>query len=338
MHTTHLIGATGNIGKRIVEKGGDLHNINVISRFELKLDQRPLYYNFDSKSIGGTAIKEGDIIIFAAAISEPSVVSAQFEKAFTVNVESTGDFIEKALEKGCKVLFLSSDTVYGNVEKGFNEDQPVNPRGAYAEMKAVIEKRFLGNPNFRVFRLSYNLHKDDRFTKYLRQCAESGVEAEIFDPLKRAVIHRDDTVDAILNLCEGSKTETNEEPGWKASEPVGPIINCGGPKVISRQELTEIIKRVALPNLKYKVTRPPAKFYGDRPEVINMICNGSHCKKCMPIEMYLGRLHTPIEEAVKIEFGLSGEVPKFGSQIYDRWPDGNIKNAGAVFVPPEDVE
>ena len=71
---THLVGATGNIGKRVVEKGGD--KINVISRFELKLDQRPLYYNFDSKSIGGTSIKEGDVIIFAAAniITSPSLI------------------------------------------------------------------------------------------------------------------------------------------------------------------------------------------------------------------------------------------------------------------------
>ena len=143
---TYLVGATGNIGKRVVEKGGD--KINVISRFELKLDQRPLYYNFDAKTIGGTAIKEDDVIIFAAAISEPSVVSAQFEKALAVNVDSTGEFIETALGKGCKVLFLSSDAVYGDVETGFDESHPTNPKGAYAEMKARVEKRFEGNPNF----------------------------------------------------------------------------------------------------------------------------------------------------------------------------------------------
>ena len=154
---THLVGATGNIGKRVVEKGGE--NINVISRFELKLDQRPLYYNFDAKTIGGTAIKEGDVIIFAAAISEPSVVSAQFQKALAVNVESTGEFIETALGKGCKVLFLSSDAVYGEVETGFDESHPTNPKGAYAEMKAVVEKRFEGNPSFKALRLSYNFHK-----------------------------------------------------------------------------------------------------------------------------------------------------------------------------------
>ena len=279
---THLVGATGNIGSRVVEKGGD--DINIISRFELKLDQRPLYYNFDAKTIGGTAIKEGDVIIFAAAISEPSVVSAQFDKALAVNVESTGEFIETALGKGCKVLFLSSDAVYGDVESGFDESHPVNPKGAYAEMKAIVEKRFEKNPNFKALRLSYNFHKDDRFTKYLRQCAESGVEAEIFDPLTRAVVHRDDTVDAILSIASN----------WDNAD--GQYINCGGPEVMSRQRFTEIIKRIALPTLKYKVTSPPAKFYGDRAKFSEM-----HSPN---IEKVLGRKRHTVEEAVKLEFDL----------------------------------
>ena len=279
---TYLVGATGNIGSRVVEKGGD--DINIISRFELKLDQRPLYYNFDSKSIGGTSIKEGDVIIFAAAISEPSVVSAQFQKALAVNVESTGEFIETALGKGCKVLFLSSDAVYGDVETGFDESHPTNPKGAYAEMKAIVEKRFEKNPNFKALRLSYNFHKDDRFTKYLRQCAESGVEAEIFDPLTRAVVHRDDTVDAILSIASN----------WDNAD--GQYINCGGSEVMSRQRFTEIIKRIALPTLKYKVTSPPAKFYGDRAKFSEM-----HSPN---IEKVLGRKRHTVEEAVKLEFDL----------------------------------
>ena len=278
---THLVGATGNIGKRVVEKGED---INVISRFELKLDQRPLKYNFDNKSIGGTRIQEGDVIIFAAAISEPSVVSAQFDKALAVNVESTGEFISKVLEKGCKVLFLSSDAVYGDVESGFDESHPVNPKGAYAEMKAVVEKRFEGNPNFKALRLSYNFYKDDRFTKYLRQCAESGVEAEVFDPLTRAVVHRDDTVDAILNIAAN----------WDNAD--GQYINCGGPQVLSRQQFTEIVKRVALPTLKFKVTTPPAKFYTERAAFSEMYSPN--------LEKILGRKRHTIQQAVELEFGV----------------------------------
>lgn len=279
---THLVGATGNIGKRVVEKGGD--KINAISRFELKLDQRPLYYNFDAKSIGGTAIKEGDVIIFAAAISEPSVVSAQFEKALAVNVDSTGEFIETALGKGCKVLFLSSDAVYGDVESGFDESHPPNPKGAYAEMKAVIEKRFEGNLNFKALRLSYNFYKDDRFTTYLRQCAENGVEAEVFDPLTRSVVHRDDTVDAILSIAAN----------WDNAE--GQYINCGGPQVLSRQQFTEIVKNIALPNLKFKVTQPPAKFYGDRAAFSEM-----HSPN---LEKILGRPRHTVQQAVELEFGV----------------------------------
>ena len=277
---THLVGATGNIGKRVVEKGGD--KINVISRFELKLDQRPLYYNFDAKTIGGTAIKEGDVIIFAAAISEPSVVSAQFDKALAVNVESTGEFIQTALGKGCKVLFLSSDAVYGDVETGFDESHPVNPKGAYAEMKAVVEKRFEKNLNFKALRLSYNFFKDDRFTTYLRQCAEKGVEAEVFDPLTRAVVHRDDTVDAILSIAAD----------WDKAD--GQYINCGGPEVMSRQRFTEIVKKIALPTLKFKVTTPPAKFYADRAVFSEM-----HSPN---LEKILGRKRHTVEEAVKLEF------------------------------------
>ena len=279
---TYLVGATGNIGKRVAEKGGK--DINIISRFELKLDQRPLYYNFDAKTIGGTAIKEGDVIIFAAAISEPSVVSAQFEKALAVNVESTGEFIQTALGKGCKVLFLSSDAVYGDVEHGFDESHPTNPKGAYAEMKAVVEKRFEGNPNFKALRLSYNFHKDDRFTTYLQQCAEKGVEAEIFDPLTRAVVHRDDTVDAILSIAAN----------WDIAD--GQYINCGGPDVISRQEFTQIVKQTALPSLQYKVTCPPAKFYGDRAAFSEMSSPN--------LEKILGRKSHTVQQAVELEFGV----------------------------------
>ena len=181
-------------------------------------------------------------------------------------------------------MFLSSDAVYGDVESGFDESHPVNPKGAYAEMKAVVEKRFEGNPNFKALRLSYNFYKDDRFTKYLRQCAESGVEAEIFDPLTRAVVHRDDTVDAILSITAN----------WDNAD--GQYINCGGPQVLSRQQFTEVVKRVALPTLKFKVTQPPAKFYTERAAFSEMYSPN--------LEKILGRKRHTMQQAVELEFGV----------------------------------
>ena len=275
---TYLIG-TGNIGKRVLEKGTD---INVISKKELNLEYSPLNYNFDKNSIGGTPLREGDTIIFTAAISEPAIVSAQFEKATRVNVESTGEFIQGAIDLGCKVLFLSSDTVYGDVETGFDESHPINPKGAYAEMKSIVEKRFEGNPNFKSFRCSLNFYKDDRFTQYLKTCAANNVEADIFDPLTRAIVHRDDTVDAILAVAND----------WNLAE--GQYTNCGGPQVLSRAQIAETMKKVALPNLRFKVSRPPSKFYTDRPAFIEM--------KSPNLKRILGRSPVTFEEAVKIEF------------------------------------
>ena len=275
---TYLIG-TGNIGKRVLEKGQD---INVISKKELNLEFSPLSYNFDKDSIGGTPLREGDTIIFTAAISEPAIVSAQFEKATRVNVESTGEFIQGAIDLGCKVLFLSSDTVYGDVETGFDESHPINPKGAYAEMKSIVEKRFEGNPNFKSFRCSLNFYKDDRFTQYLKTCAANNVEADIFDPLTRAIVHRDDTVDAILAVAND----------WSLAE--GQYTNCGGPQVLSRAQIAETMKRVALPNLQFKVSRPPSKFYTDRPAFIEM--------KSPNLKRILGRSPVTFEESVKIEF------------------------------------
>ena len=275
---THLIG-TGNIGKRVLEKGTD---INVITKKELNLETKPLNYNFDKNSIGGTPLREGDTIIFTAAISEPAIVSAQFEKATRVNVESTGEFIQGAIDLGCKVLFLSSDTVYGDVETGFDESHPINPKGAYAEMKSIVEKRFEGNPNFKSFRCSLNFYKDDRFTQYLKTCAANNVEADIFDPLTRAIVHRDDTVDAILAVAND----------WNLAE--GQYTNCGGPQVLSRAQIAETMKKVALPNLQFKVSRPPSKFYTDRPAFIEM--------KSPNLKRILGRSPVTFEEAVKIEF------------------------------------
>ena len=275
---THLIG-TGNIGKRVLEKGQD---IKVITKKELNLETKPLNYNFDKESIGGTPLREGDTIIFTAAISEPAIVSAQFLKATTVNVESTGEFIQGAIDLGCNVLFLSSDTVYGDVETGFDESHPINPKGAYAEMKSIVEKRFEGNPNFKSFRCSLNFYKDDRFTQYLKTCAANNVEADIFDPLTRAIVHRDDTVDAILAVAND----------WSLAE--GQYTNCGGPQVLSRAQIAETMKRVSLPNLQFKVSRPPSKFYTDRPAFIEM--------KSPNLKRILGRSPVTFEEAVKIEF------------------------------------
>ena len=151
MDTLHIIGAKGNIGSRLVEKTEGKYNIRKVvsparsnlfsvdsGYYVLNLADDIHTYNFDT-------LKEGDIVAFTAAISAPSVCAEQFDVAMKVNVESTGEFIQQALDRGCKVIFLSSDAVYGRSEDELDESQPLNPLGVYAKMKVIVEKRFIGN-------------------------------------------------------------------------------------------------------------------------------------------------------------------------------------------------
>ena len=288
MATLHIIGAKGNIGSRLVEKTEGEYDIRkVISPARphllthdsgyhvLNLAEDGFRYDFDT-------LKMGDTVAFCAAISEPSVCANQFQDSLRVNVTSTGDFIYEALKRGCKVIFLSSDAVYGNVLGEFDEEEKVDPLGVYAEMKAVVEKRFLEYPLFKVLRLSYNFFKEDRFTTYLRNCAEEGATAEIFDPFSRSVVHRDDTVDAIIALYNN----------WDVCEES--VINCGGPETLSRVEFSKILKDTVLKDLKTKMVTPNEKFYNDRPAIVSMRSNH--------LEEVLGRPARSIQDAVTLEF------------------------------------
>ena len=288
MATLHIIGAKGNIGSRLVEKTEGKYDIRkVVSPARPHLFTHDSGYHVITLAEDGfrydyDTLKMGDTVAFCAAISEPSVCANQFQDSLRVNVTSTGDFIYEALKRGCKVIFLSSDAVYGNVLGEFDEEEKVDPLGVYAEMKAVVEKRFLEYPLFKVLRLSYNFFKEDRFTTYLRNCAEEGATAEIFDPFSRAVVHRDDTVDAIIALYNN----------WDVCEES--VINCGGPETLSRVEFAKILKDSVYPDLKMKMVTPNEKFYNDRPAIVSMRSNH--------LEEVLGRPARSIQDAVTLEF------------------------------------
>ena len=206
MATLHIIGAKGNIGSRLVEKTEGKYDIRkVVSParthlFTVDSGYHVLNLAEDNFTYDYDTLKMGDTVAFTAAISAPSVCAEQFDVAMKVNVESTGEFIQQALDRGCKVIFLSSDAVYGRSEDELDESQPLNPLGVYAKMKVIVEKRFIGNSKFKVLRLSYNFFKGDRFTTYLRTCASENTVAGLFDPFGRSIVHRDDTVDAIISL------------------------------------------------------------------------------------------------------------------------------------------
>lgn len=204
------------------------------------------------------SIDVGDIVFLTAAISAPDICTHEHDRAWAVNVIGTSSFIQSVINRGARVVFFSSDTVYGEREDEFDETAVSNPAGEYAVMKREVEERFAGNASFKAIRLSYVFSREDKFSRYLAGCAERNEEANLFHPFFRAIVHRDDVVEGLLALAK----HWDEVPEQ--------VINFGGPQVLSRIDFADCLREVYLNGLRFKVTEPGADFFKNRPRFIAM--------------------------------------------------------------------
>lgn len=196
-----IIGKNGFIAKKLLKRGQyKVTTSNELSSDDVYLDLK------NSESFDYSYINEQTNIIFLAAISSPDICNNNYDEAYKVNVIGTKYFIKKALKRGAKILFFSSDVVYGNTIDKVDENSKTNPFGNYAKMKDEVEKSFETEKNFKVFRLSYVLSKEDKYLSYLKSCVDKNEVAEVFHPFSRKVVFIEDVLEAIENKF-GTKTK-----------------------------------------------------------------------------------------------------------------------------------
>ena len=242
-----VVGASGYLGAALLKSVGKTavgcgtSSLGTDSLLRLLLDV-PDEFDYE-------IIQPSDVVLLTAAISAPDICSREHDRAWAVNVTGTSTFIERVIARGGRVIFFSSDTVYGEKEDAFDEQVSCNPAGEYAVMKHEVEKRFTGEKSFKSIRLSYVFSREDKFTKYLAGCVERGEEAELFHPFFRAIVHRGDVVEGALALAE----RWDEFPQQ--------IINFGGPAILSRIEFAECMQKHTFPNFQFRVTEPGAAFF-----------------------------------------------------------------------------
>lgn len=280
-----ILGASGYIGRLLFSEASKIAPVlGTTSRptdnlLRLRLDS-PDEFNYE-------AVQNSDVVLLTAAISAPDICSREFERAYAVNVTGTSTFISRAISRGARIIFFSSDTVYGEKADEFDETSACNPAGDYAVMKHEVEKKFFGNPAFKTIRLSYVFSREDKFTKYLIGCAGRGEEAEIFHPFYRAVVHRDDVVKGAIALAQ----RWDEFPQS--------VINFGGPDIIARTEFAQTLKDSVLPALYFRQIEPGPEFFANRPRVIQM--------KSSLLAALLERPARSLREAAQFEFNQRGK-------------------------------
>lgn len=275
-----VIGATGYIGSKLFSAAAQVGRVLGTSSSAASSQHTHLDLAAPGDFVERN-IRAEDIVYITAAISAPDVCASNPEWARQINVVGTGDIIEQALRVGARVIFFSTDAVYGDQSVEFDETLPCRPAGEYALMKHEIEERFKGSTAFKSLRLSYAFSSEDKFTRYLSACARSGASAEIFHPFLRSVVYRADVVAAAVGLA--SKWDDVDEQN----------INIGGPEILSRVQLAEYIRSAGMMDLNFKVVHPEPSFFEHRPRLIAM--------RSPIMSRLLGRNPLSIDQAARIE-------------------------------------
>jgi len=253
-----ICGASGYIGKRLVERARAQAHFEVLATSSRPQPGAWLLDLARPDLFDANLVQANDVLVLAAAISSPDVCEREHARAWATNVTGTAALVERIRGRGARVIFLSSDTVYGEQPDPFDERMACKPAGPYAEMKHEVERRFSGDAGFRSLRLSYVFSAADRFTRYLADCAARGMPAEIFDPFVRAIVHREDVVEVILAMAQR----------WP-DLPQG-VLNVGGPAALSRAEYAATLRDMVWPHLQLAMVTPDAQFFRNRPRHIAM--------------------------------------------------------------------
>jgi dTDP-4-dehydrorhamnose reductase len=276
-----IIGSNGFIGKRLTKDLSRRHDIKLVSSHPQKRDEIHLDLA-DAGDFNYGSIKKDDFVILLASISSPDVCKKDFDHSYKINVTGTITFAGECLKRQARVIFFSSDTVYGGSGGCFDENSKCDPMGEYAQMKYEVETKFSGDRNFKVFRPSYIFSRDDRFTSYLYDCSRQSKVADVFHLFYRNVVYIEDLVLAVAELLDK----------WSGRE--NKVYNICGPDLISRLDIANIYKARVDSGLKIKAVEPPADFFGSRPRKIEL--------KSLYFSKLINKDPVPINEAMDLEF------------------------------------
>lgn len=251
-----VVGYSGYIATEIINCFKKEHEIVKIGR----KDDADLHLDLENpEGFDGTTFNGIDYLLYTAAVSGPDMCAKEYDKCWKINVESTGNIIREALNQGCKVLFFSSDAVYGDLPgKIYYENDVLQPNTPYGKMKCEIEHMFAGDANFKAIRLSYVVSKKDKFVSYCLKAINNGEEIEVFHPFYRSCTTLSDVI-GVVRWCLKNWDSVAEK-----------AINVCGTELVSRVRIVDEISRILNLNVKYRILKPEDSFFANRPKITQM--------------------------------------------------------------------
>lgn len=254
-----IVGSSGYIAGFIIQRLENNPMIESILKIDQTTDSDCSLDLLKADEFDYSCLENIDFVIFTAAISGPDRCAEEFDLCWKINVDGTSTFIKNAIERQCKVIFFSSDAVFGDVPGHiFTEESETRAVTPYGRMKKTIEDMFKDNVNFKAIRLSYVASAKDRFVTYCLNCIKNDETAEVFHPFYRNSIVVSDVVDVVMWFIKH----------WSEYKPF--VLNVAGKELVSRIRMADEINRIFDNRLKYVVSRPGPEFFANRPMITQM--------------------------------------------------------------------
>jgi dTDP-4-dehydrorhamnose reductase len=199
-------------------------------------------------------LRDKPVVLMLRAMSSPSFVQQNSEESHALNVIKTSQLIAQCLNAGSKVIFTSSDVVYGHSSSAiFTELDHLNPFGTYATQKAEIEKLFHGNSNFFSLRLSLVTGQGSKLLRILSEETNPRIPGDVI----RNPVHFKYVLATIRSLLECES--------WQdISKDL--VFNIGGRESL---DIFELAQRIAIKeklNYPVRIERSELDLFS-RPEV-----------------------------------------------------------------------
>lgn len=254
-----LVGSTGYIAEFLIKRFEKESCIDRILKIDCA-DQADIQLDLkESEKFDYDLLRDIDYIVFTAAISGPDRCALDFEFCWLVNVTGTTYFITEALKRGCRVLFFSSDAVFGDTPGAvYTENSETKALTPYGRMKKAVEDYFWRENNFKAIRLSYVVSAKDRFVSYCLKCMSSGEVADVFHPFYRNCIVVGDVVEVVQWFADH----------WE--EYPEKVLNVAGRELVSRVRIADELNRYFGGRIDYHISSPDDAFYRNRPKITQM--------------------------------------------------------------------
>lgn len=142
-----ITGASGFLGRELVEAAKESYKVYVTSKKAVMPDNQCLYGKCDLTSyldmLSMIEQVKPEIVYHLAALSQPNVCAENPSYSEKINYEASVNLAAICADRGIKFIFTSTDLVFDGRSAPYKEEDSVNPISHYAEHKVMAEEGIL---------------------------------------------------------------------------------------------------------------------------------------------------------------------------------------------------